>query len=604
MGNATRTMTVVAALFWLSVAPSFGTPTAAPTPNPCSNKNCKGNAALSGFKGKALSQCTATVIAACTAATCTCGTSGTCNGATLCTPTTTTSTTSSTTTTTTLPTGPCQCGTPDPTRLQFTTAVGTGNCGVTTKSDGTTALNLACGELYVGGGSNAVPPPFVVPDMSTSLTKVTACSGTALTLGNLASTETGSNRNCTSVGCLFGPPLPMPNTFNPPYSVCVINLVASNATGTADCSSGAASISLPLASALYIDGDLFKQSGGMDHCVGGTNPGAVCTMNSQCTGGGFCSVGIQPCPICAGDGKCHGGDNDGAACTPADSALNSSFPTSQDCLPPSGNGIGSLSIALALTTGTTSLTAADYNANAQCTASGQPFDCCTGMGSGTCIGQNNVFCGFCRDVNAKGTGAMTGCFEGDPSTFSFCPHNAACTTGGPTPQPFRCCTGAGTGICDPNNAQCTAPNTPWHCCTGAGTGTCNLNAFTPCSVGGVATAACTDGDASGNAGCTGAMTPQTCCTGLGTGTCTANGLGAWPDCEQRNQGAFGLGGGGVETITETGMPSGAISDGAAHASTLVSIFCIPPSFNAGVDLGFDWPAPGAVALPGTAQLKP
>src|SRR5207249_4487395 len=317
-------------------------------------------------------------------------------------------------------------------------------------------------------------------------TKSTPSSVTALPLGNRASTEPGSNRTCTSVGCLFGPPLPMPNTFNPPYSVCVINLVASNATGTADCSSGAASISLPLASALYIDGDLFKQSGGMDHCVGGTNPGAVCTMNSQCTGGGFCSVGIQPCPICAGDGKCHGGDNDGAACTPADSALNSSFPTSQDCLPPSGNGIGSLSIALALTTGTTSLTAADYNANAQCTASGQPFDCCTGMGSGTCIGQNNVFCGFCRDVNAKGTGAMT---------------------------------------------------------------------------------------------------PQTCCTGLGTGTCTANGLGAWPDCEQRNQGAFGLGGGGVETITETGMPSGAISDGAAHASTLVSIFCIPPSFNAGVDLG-------------------
>src|SRR5207245_1278480 len=50
MGNATRTMTVVAALFWLSVAPSFGqTPTAAPTPNPCSSKNCSGNAALSGL---------------------------------------------------------------------------------------------------------------------------------------------------------------------------------------------------------------------------------------------------------------------------------------------------------------------------------------------------------------------------------------------------------------------------------------------------------------------------------------------------------------------------------------------------------------------------
>src|SRR2546422_5127943 len=126
MGNATRTMTVVAALFWLSVASSFGQ-TAAPTPNPCSSKNCKGNAALSGFKGKALSQCLTTVIAACTASTCTCGTGGTCNGATLCTPTTAPTATTSTTSTT-LPTGPCQCGTPDPTRLQFTTAVGTGNC--------------------------------------------------------------------------------------------------------------------------------------------------------------------------------------------------------------------------------------------------------------------------------------------------------------------------------------------------------------------------------------------------------------------------------------------------------------------------------------------
>jgi len=89
---------------------------------------------------------------------------------------------------------------------------------------------------------------------------------------------------------------------------------------------------------------------------------------------------------------------------------------------------------------------------------------------------------------------------------------------------------------------------------------------------------------------------------MGTGTCTANGLGTWPDCEQLDSGAFGRA--NARTITETGVPGGAISDRAAHASTLVSIFCIPPSFNAGVDLGFDWPAPGAVALPGTAQLKP
>jgi len=422
--------------------------------------------------------------------------------------TTTTTVASTTTTTTTMPTGPCQCGTPDPTRLQFTTAVGTGNCGVATKSDGTTALNLACGVLYVGGGSNVVPPPFAVPDMSTSLTKVAACSGTGLTLGNLTSTDTGSNRNCTSVGCLFGPPLPMPNAGNSPYSVCVINLVASNATGTADCSSGAASISLPLASTVYIDGDLFPKSGGVDHCVGGANPGTVCTMNSQCTGGGFCSVGVQACPICAGDGLCHGGDNDGAACTPADSALNSNFPTSQDCPPPSGNSIGSLPIAFALTTGSTSRTAA------------------------TISGQSNVFCGFCRD------GAGTLCFEGDPNTS--CPHNAGCTGGG---APYPCCTGAGAGSCDPQ-----------------------------------AVTACTSAAQCTNAG--------------------------FPDCQQRDSGAFGLAGRSARTITETGVPGGAISDRAAHASTLISIFCIPPTFNAGVDLGFDWPGPGAVSLPGTAQLLP
>src|SRR2546427_12323725 len=49
--------------------------------------------------------------------------------------TTSTTTTSSTatlppTTTTTMPTGPCQCGTPDPTRLHFTTVIRSGNSGV------------------------------------------------------------------------------------------------------------------------------------------------------------------------------------------------------------------------------------------------------------------------------------------------------------------------------------------------------------------------------------------------------------------------------------------------------------------------------------------
>ena len=84
----------------------------------------------------------------------------------------------------------------------------------------------------------------------------------------------------------------------------------------------------------------------------------------------------------------------------------------------------------------------------------------------------------------------------------------------------------------------------------------------------------------------------------------ATGLSAWPDCEQRAAGAFGPGRGGAHTINETGSPGGDLTNGLGHASTLVSRFCIPPTFNPTVDSAGDLPAPGAVALPGTAQLKP
>ncbi len=39
-------------------------------------------------------------------------------------------------------------------------------------------------------------------------------------------------------------------------------------------------------------------------------------------------------------------------------------------------------------------------------------------------------------------------------------------------------------------------------------------------------------------------------------------------------------------------------------STLVSVFCVPPTFNALVDNSADLPGPGAVALPGQSQLLP
>ena len=76
----------------------------------------------------------------------------------------------------------------------------------------------------------------------------------------------------------------------------------------------------------------------------------------------------------------------------------------------------------------------------------------------------------------------------------------------------------------------------------------------------------------------------------------------YPDCVQRSAGAFGPAGGGARTITETGSPAGNMTDGLPHPSTLASIFCIQPTFNATVDAAGDLPGPGAVALPGTATL--
>ncbi|HYR96962.1 MAG TPA: hypothetical protein VEM57_09500, partial [Candidatus Binatus sp.] len=104
----------------------------------------------------------------------------------------------------------------------------------------------------------------------------------------------------------------------------------------------------------------------------------------------------------------------------------------------------------------------------------------------------------------------------------------------------------------------------------AGTGICDPQVITPCT---------SDAQCSGQAG-------------------------TWPDCAQKSPGAFGPAGGGAHSITETGSPAGNMTDGLGHASTLVSIFCIQPTFDGTVDAAGDLPGPGAVSLPGTAQLLP
>jgi hypothetical protein len=275
-------------------------------------------------------------------------------------PATTTSTTTTTivtgsTTTTTLAACDC-CATG--TRLSFTTSAPSATVtGHVLSPTGTNSLDLTSGGLYIGGSGVGIPLPNQVPDMGNSLTKIQSCNGSTGTfqIASLSDVDTGSNRNCTAAGvtnpeypgkdgCLFGPPLPIPNPGTPSTSTCVVNRVVTNASGNGDCNGNLPQLNLPLGSDIYLTGDVL--------------PG---------------TSGVQPCPLCVGN-LCQGGPNDGVACTPGSSALGDPFPTSHDCPPPVGVFVGTLPIPFELSTGSKTKTAVD-------------------MADG--VGTDRLFCGFC-----------------------------------------------------------------------------------------------------------------------------------------------------------------------------------------------------------------
>ena len=227
--------------------------------------------------------------------------------------------------------------------------------------------DLTSGGLYFGGGLEGVPLPAAVPASGTTLTAITACNPDtgAITIGSRSAAQTGSNANCSATGCLFGPPLPIPNPTAASTSTCVVNVVSSNASGTGNCDGNITSLNLPLASGIYLTGDL--------------NPSIT---------------GIQPCPICTG-GTCKGGPNDTVACTPGTTTPGDQYPTSNDCPPPVGAFLGNLPIAFDLSTGLRSKTAFDNLPT-----------------------QANVFCGYCA--------SNAGVFKNPAQT---CTTNATCVTG-------------------------------------------------------------------------------------------------------------------------------------------------------------------------------
>jgi hypothetical protein len=290
-------------------------------------------------------------------------------------------------------------------------------------------LDLDCGGLYTGGGSNTVPLPIQIPDQAQYVMNITSCAGNAVSLGAATAADTGSTRTCTEGKkcsgtnascvldadcpaaqtcedrCFFGPPLPIPNANNVNVSVCSVNVIQNDAVGVVACSNGDTTTSVPLAGKVFLTGDLLDavtppNVPGIQpcplcvrQCAGGTNDRFPCADNGECDSG-----------TCGGAPQCLGGPDDGNACTPASSPLNEALPTSQDCgsdplLDVTAN-IGGLPIDFAAITGTDVRNAVDNG-----TASAR------------------VFCGFCRD--RFGGGSL--CFEG--ATSGGCPAALPAATG-------------------------------------------------------------------------------------------------------------------------------------------------------------------------------
>src|SRR5262249_10204493 len=107
--------------------------------------------------------------------------------------------------------------------LEFTTGTPGGTCGNT--QDGSAALikNLTCGGPTIGGGSSIVPEG-PTPDGSSSLFAL-SCTGSSCMIGptSTAPPVNSTAPDCTTTGCNFGTPLPIPNPALPLLTTCVLN---------------------------------------------------------------------------------------------------------------------------------------------------------------------------------------------------------------------------------------------------------------------------------------------------------------------------------------------------------------------------------------------
>lgn len=236
--------------------------------------------------------------------------------------TTTTTTTISTTTTTTLLPLP-------PLTIEFASTGGSGSCGSVRDGSGTEIVPLTCGQLALGSGGSTIPPS-ALPDGAVNRFSLNTgdlgCILSALTACPLGPTTTvGPGFDCTSTGCNFGPPVPIPNGA---LSACSVSTFVAPSTGTVNLLTGATTANVTLGLHLYVTGN-----------------------------------GAAPCPRCSATGAagapatgtCDRGARAGLTCS-----TTNSQGLSKDCAPGGADGSVDLGTVVAalnpVTTGTSSKT--------------------------------------------------------------------------------------------------------------------------------------------------------------------------------------------------------------------------------------------------------
>src|SRR5262249_29026585 len=175
-----------------------------------------------------------------------------------------------------------------------------GNCGNARDGANGVIKSLTCGGLDFGGGASIIPET-AVPDGSTSRF-ILDCALSPCTLDPTATVPVpnGAVPDCTDPGCNFGTPLPIPNPGIPHLSTCLLNTFSTPAGGTLDLATGASGMTVDLASATYLTGN-----------VAGPCP--------RCSASGS--------PASPGHGTCDRGPRAGQACT-----STSSTGLTRDCL--------------------------------------------------------------------------------------------------------------------------------------------------------------------------------------------------------------------------------------------------------------------------------